>query len=251
MRFNVTKTKCVTFGKELLKHEPKFYLNGTVIESDTTVEILGVTFNSNGNYDTHIHKRINACRRNMYRLSVAGMSYPGLATDAKPYLWNSIGAPTLLYGLDSVPLSRNQINNLKSVQGCTIKRVMGISKKSHHTNLMDAMGVVNPETIIANNTIGLYRRIMQVDTPARSLQIRALANYMLTGSVIPGTLLHRLLNLGRSPIYLLFNSGCDKIRPGVSNSGVVDSLRYLIHHENFIKPWADEHILASLLTRAF
>ena len=35
------------------------------------------------------------------------------------------------------------------------------------------------------------------------------------------------------------------------NDGVVDSLRYLISRENFIKPYSNEHILGVLLTKAF
>ena len=33
--------------------------------------------------------------------------------------------------------------------------------------------------------------------------------------------------------------------------GIVDSLKMLIAHENFIKVYSEEHTLVSLLTRAF
>ena len=33
--------------------------------------------------------------------------------------------------------------------------------------------------------------------------------------------------------------------------GVVDSLSYLVMQENFIKPYSEEHVLATLLLRAF
>ena len=34
-------------------------------------------------------------------------------------------------------------------------------------------------------------------------------------------------------------------------SGIVDSLKVLIMHGNFIKPYPEQHVLASFLTRAF
>ena len=36
-----------------------------------------------------------------------------------------------------------------------------------------------------------------------------------------------------------------------SKCGIVDSLKNLIMTENFIKPYSEEHILATLLVRAF
>jgi isoprenylcysteine carboxyl methyltransferase (ICMT) family protein YpbQ len=33
--------------------------------------------------------------------------------------------------------------------------------------------------------------------------------------------------------------------------GVVDSIKYLLCHENYVKPWTDEIIFVSLFTRAF
>ena len=106
------------------------------------------------------------------------------------------------------------------------------------------------DVTLSKNTVGLYSRIMRVDTPARVLQMRALADFILYGKATPGTILCRIKDLGVSPTSLLFGSA---LIPHVeeNTSGVVEALRYLIHHEHFIKPWSDEHVLSALLTRAF
>ena len=61
-------------------------------------------------------------------------------------------------------------------------------------------------------------------------------------------------NTGVSLVKGLF-SRIYKPKPQVGNDnfndGVVDSLRYLISQENFIKPYSNEHILGVLLTKAF
>ena len=36
-----------------------------------------------------------------------------------------------------------------------------------------------------------------------------------------------------------------------TETGVVDTLRSLLMHEHFIKPYSEEHIMAALLLRAF
>ena len=64
------------------------------------------------------------------------MSYPGLNSDVKAFLWNTIGYHILAYGMESINLSESDIKNLKTMQGNTIKRVMDINKRSHHSNIL-------------------------------------------------------------------------------------------------------------------
>ena len=59
-----------------------------------------------------------------------------------------------------------------------------------------------------------------------------------------------LVNAGTNPV----NTLCHKpVRSHLAytEDGVVDSLKYLIHHENYIKPWSHEFILTTFLTKAF
>ena len=64
------------------------------------------------------------------------------------------------------------------------------------------------------------------------------------------TLLSHLVNSGANPLKML----CEKpSKDKVVNraDGVVDSLRYLLFQEIFIKPWSHEHLLTTFLTKAF
>ena len=73
--------------------------------------------------------------------------------------------------------------------------------------------------------------------------------YATNSILIPGTLVSRIVQSDHSPIDCLFN----KIyKEAVSpECGVVDSLMALITHQQFIKPYSEEHILASLLIKTF
>ena len=168
-------------------------------------------------------------------------------------MWKSIGSPLLSYGMESLSLSSTDLKVLKTTQGNIIKRVMGINKKSHHSKLFKALKVPSIEQVIQNNCLRLYSNIFKVDPPARELQSILLARYIINGSITKGTLLERVLKFGGNPIDTIFNKYSLKRgdREPTDDDGVTDSLRYLLYHEDYNKPWSHEHILATLLTKAF
>ena len=72
---------------------------------------------------------------------------------------------------------------------------------------------------------------------------------MLTGQTMKGSLVNKLLRAGHCPLGALFvqplvmKNTCD-------NNGIVDSLKYLVLYDNLIKPWSNEHVLTTHLTKA-
>ena len=249
-RFSTKKTKCIILGKQLTKETPVFYLNHQAINITEEVEILGVTLSSNKKNDLHIEKRMSSCRRAIYGLSSVGMTYPGLDTKVKVHIWKTVGVPTLLYGMDSLSLSPKDCSKLSSLATNTIKSVLGIRKRSHHSKLLEALGIPSMESEVRHATSSLFHRIFMADSPVRDLQNRLLARFLQTGSCVGGTLLSHLVNSGANPLEIL----CKKpSRDKEVNraDGVVDSLRYLLFHENFVKPWSHEHLLTTFLTKAF
>ena len=113
---------------------------------------------------------------------------------------------------------------------------------------------MNPvESLINNANLSLWWRLFQVSNPSRLLCARQLAEYILYKRTVRGTLLHRIVQLNVSPISCLMSKQwwVDSSLGTNTNNGVSDSLRYLIMQENFIKPYSDEHVLATLLTKAF
>jgi hypothetical protein len=95
---------------------------------------------------------------------------------------------------------------------------------------------------------------MCYDSPARDLNVHLLAQYMANGTIVPGTSISRMLKMGLNPVKCAFNklNTCYDGAPYVHNTdGIVDSLKCLLQHEHFIKPYSDEYTLVKLLTRAF
>ena len=249
-KFSTKKTKCVCFGKSLLNSATTWKLGQDIINLSDSVDVLGVNFDRKLTYKTHVQNRIQACRKNIYRLASVGMSYPGLQAEVKTYLWKIIGSPTLVYGMDSISLSASCNADIKTCEGNIIKRVVGMNKRSHHSSIFKALKIKPSCDIIRENTVGLYFRSFQVETPLLHLQTALLSDYLLNKTTITGTLIDRIVKYGLDPSFVAFN----KLVRGdnyTENDGIVDSLRYLLFHENYIKPWSEEHILATLLTKSF
>ena len=82
------------------------------------------------------------------------MSYTGLRSDVKAFQWITIGCPILEYGMESIDLSESDIKHLKTMQGNTMGRVMGINNRSHHSNILKVLGVPTVDDVIKTMQLG-------------------------------------------------------------------------------------------------
>ena len=249
--FNPSKTKCFISGKHRFCTEPRWYIGEHRIEVVNELDILGTVFDRDGSGSGHAERRINSCRRNFFGLGDIGMVYPGLDTNTKCYLWNTMCAPTLLYGAECIKISDPSMRRMESIQGCLIKQCLGLGKRHRHSNLLKALDIKTIESLVAQRSRSLYSRIFNIDSPARDLNLFFLESYITTGKTFPGTLCHNIVKQGSSPVALALGLKPNRAKHHTDENGIVDSLRFLVFHENFIKPYKEEHLLVSLLTRAF
>lgn len=249
-KFGLKRSKCVVIGKHPLITLPTWKLGMQSLVTDSDAEILGVTFEDSLTYSKHVQKRVTSCRQRIYGLTTVGMSYPGLASDTKAYIWKSVGAPMITYGMESVNLTHANLKHLKSAQATIIKRVMGIPKHSHHTILLEALNIPATDELIKNNVQRLFHRIFKCDSPAKDLQSKFLSHYLRNHELIPGSLLQRLVSQGVSPVKTIFNKP-GKWHNSKTNDGIMDSLQSMLFHDNYIKPHSNEHVIATLLLKAF
>ena len=217
---------------------------------ENKLEILGTVFSCDGKYNEHINSRIRKCRNSYYSLTKCGMAYPGATTDVKTYLWKSVCSPVLMYGTDGVSVGKNNVKQLDTAQGNLLKQAMGLSKRAHSTELLVALGIRRSRDVLNRNIVSLYSRIFNVSTPLLDLTSQFLSMYIVSNVVIPGTIVSDVLSMGISPLSYAFNKP-PKININIHDNGHIDSIRNLIYHENFLKPYSDEHTLVNLLTKSF
>ena len=250
-KFNPHKSKFIVMGPKLFSDPPRIYLDGEPMTISDDVNILGVNFNSKNTCKDHIEHRIQQCRRNYYSLGNSGLSYPGLDTEVKTHIWKSVCTPILTYGLETLSISNRSLSNLESTQGTFVKKYVGIGKRSHNTALLKALDIPRISDHVATKTLSLFNRCFKSQSPLTTLYAYLLSEYIVLGQRNKGSIIDRILNLGYSPVNVAFSDSRFRVPHYVPGDGTVDSLRYLVHHENFIKPWAEEHVLAVLLTRCF
>ena len=249
--FGIKKTKCMSVNSNLFVSEPKWTLGEKDIESVKHLEILGTIFSTNLSMEAHAQKRMKACRTAMYSMSEQGCCYPGLSSEVKVHLFKTIGQPTLLYGLEALPSNKGDFKSLNSCQASCVKRMLGFQQRTHHSNLLTAVNIQKVESMITRNTETLWRKAFQIDSALRSICALSLSNFIINAKLIPGSIVERLVTAGRSPMKLLLDLSYMPVRSTYSANGIVDSLKYLIMKEQFLKPYSDEYVLATLLVKAF
>ena len=221
-------------------------MNGQPIESTDEVQVLGVAFTSSTDHRSHLQLRMQKCRRAFYALLPAGITSPGLHPDLKARLWKTACQPVALYGCEAIPLRPTDIRALDSLQGELVKKSIGIGKRSHHSALLRALHIDRMEEIILRRNIQLQRVILATDSPARRLALFLAAQALASDEPAQRTLSARLHIAGIS-VLLPDAPVVDDPAP----DGTVDSLRNLLWHEHFIKPYSNELTLVRLLTRSF
>jgi hypothetical protein len=251
-KYGFKKTVCMTAGRCPLSSPPSWTLKNEPIQTADSLTILGVTYSScTSSGAVHTENRISAARRSMYGLAHAGALYPGLCTEAKVHIWKTIGLPTLTYGLEAVPLTKASLAAVEKCQATLIKRCLGLNKRSHHSNILHALNIAPVLHSVNAHAANVYTRIFKRNSPALLLNSFLLARFISTNVALEGTLLHRILTMGASPVRtLLRKKPC--CSPFYARSdGVIDSLKFLLHHANYVKPWSTEFILTSLMTKCF
>ena len=247
-KFSINKTKCMVIAGNCLAEEPKWFLNNVAIENVCKLEILGVHFSNVNGDKNHVENRTTKFRNSFYSLRDVGLAYPGCDSNVKAYLFKTMCQPVLTYGLDALSISKASLNNLETVQGNLVKQALGLNKHAKSTKLLQAFNVDKVEDKVRYNTASLLYRIFCVDSPVQELTKYFLSLYICDGILYTGTLIDRIVSYGLSPTYCMFNRFS---MPPKSECGLVDSLRVLLSHSNFIKPYSEEHVLSSLLTKAF
>jgi hypothetical protein len=122
-------------------------------------------------------------------------------------------------------------------------------RRSHYSSLLKALHIPPVTDILNKSTAGLLHRIFQVSSPTRSFQSRALAELIINGKMTKNSLLARVIRAGHSPTHLVI-SPPKTVFPS-SQDGISDTLRHLLLHDNYFRPFSHEHFLASLLLKCF
>ena len=169
-KFGIKKTKCISYVQTILKSEPKWSLGQVPIDSVDNIEILGMILSSDGKCINHVESSILKYRKSYFSLNNVGMPYPGLSVNLKLNLWYNICRPILTFGIEIVWfLNRAMYSKLESHQGTVVKYFLGLSRYSHDSKLLAALGIIPIEESIKSMSVSLMKNISLMNSPVRSL----------------------------------------------------------------------------------
>ena len=72
---------------------------------------------------------------------------------------------------------------MESYQGTAVKQFLGIGKRSHHSNLLEALYIPTVKSIVDRNVpvLSMYYRVFQTESPLKQIYCLQFGRYTLTG----------------------------------------------------------------------
>ena len=137
-KFDIKKTKCISYGQTILKCESKWSLGQVHIDNVDNIDILGMILSSDRQCINQVDNGIFKCRKSYLSLNNGGICHTnGLPVDLKLHLWHTIICrPILTFGLETVHLNRAMYSKFESIQGTIVQSFLGLSRYSHHSKLL-------------------------------------------------------------------------------------------------------------------
>ncbi len=111
------------------------------------------------------------------------------------------------------------------------------------------MSISKIEDVLQRNTISLLKRILAIDCEVNDICTYIMQRYFTENVIYSKTLIGRIVSMGISPLTVLCHNG--QSSHDLPADGHIESLKFLIHNENYIKPWSMEYKLVQLLTKSF
>ena len=161
----------------------------------------------------------------------AGMSYPGADVSIKKHLWATICQPTLLYGMECVELSKTILSQLETIQSNHIEQSLGLNRSARSSYILDSLQLPRVKSVLSKKCSTFYHSIFQNDTPTAELNYILLARYVASGQLIEGTLIHKIVNFGLSPISVALSGTNNNIINHITPCGIIDSIQSFLSYE--------------------
>ena len=171
-----TKTKSMTHNLRT-KAETNFSMNGNEITNVNSYKHLGLVRKSKPNENTElITERMQLARSTAYALMGTGLhGLNGVNPEVSVTLWNLYIQPILIYGLESIQLSRADISKLDKYQGDFLRQIQHLLERVASCSVYILTGLLPIEAEIHKSQLTLFGNIIRQDCVERDLAIRQLA----------------------------------------------------------------------------
>jgi hypothetical protein len=159
IKFNGDKTQLMVVNykyKEIYNLE----LNGKQLERVNVMKYLGVLIQDNYKNDLHLEDRVSKLNKAFNSIRTAGVYNSQLSVKLISRLYMVYLRPILTYGLDVISLTKTQEDDLSTIETNMIKKMLGISKCCHHSELLRALYIKDFHLNLKISKLNLVLRLL-------------------------------------------------------------------------------------------
>jgi hypothetical protein len=181
-QFNVKKSKVMVMNSNIKpsvwQDLPLWTLSeGNSIAVSNKETHLGIVRTPDCKSGTTVVENIKLARRSLFSLTGAGM-YGLNGAHPKPsvHLWNTYIIPRLVYGLDVIPITSRQLEDLEIFQRSNLKRIQHLPPGTPNAAVLLLVGTLPIEAVIDQKVLSLYTNMCRLeDSRERCILQRQLA----------------------------------------------------------------------------
>ena len=135
-----------------------FFYSSTIINS---LFVYGIVRNVNGKSD--IEQKVNLGRKTAYSLMGAGFhGGGGLKPSQNGHIWSTFVVPRLLYGLESILLSKKDVECLEKFQRKCLKQIQGLPDKTANSISLALLGVLPLNAVVHKNALTTFLNMIRL-----------------------------------------------------------------------------------------
>ena len=252
--FNPVKTECVIIGGNPFNTNPKWTINNINLSVSEKVKYLGIEIGDlSGKY--HCDSRVRSSNKAFYSLQGAGLNKHGVNPKVAFHIYNTAVKSTILYGCESINISKLNIKKLEICLGKQVKSILGLRHSSRTSPILKAFNMNNVENSIHKASLELLKKCILSNLASKHLHYCLYRNR--SKDCVKGTLVSRVLtycnkneiNFTKYVFNHSYALNMNKLlnkNINIDEDGLVDSVRMLIH--NYGK---DEQYLLQMLLHPY
>ena len=171
IKLNVEKSQYMKFdaiGRKGTNDD--LIVNGTKLKKEKSIKYLGVIISEDLTGNDHIKDRILKTIRALYSLNPTKITSKTMNYAIKLFMIKAYCDPSLFYGIENITVSRKHLKDLHSCTGQMIKRVLSLSKRCRHTDLMLADNMLPTKTKIKRIKLSFFVRLTENETTREILE---------------------------------------------------------------------------------
>jgi len=168
IKWNPLKTEYIIFNKDLVRSKEEVtndhwlgmpQLSNEIISEVEQFRYLGVWISNKNNNVVYLEKRRNAFFTSKAKIEMIGLNDKCIHPYTRAKLFKIYYRPVLTYGWENFDLKDNEISSISKLETNALKDLMGISRKSHHTELLAHLAINRTKNNYLLNKLKFFKRL--------------------------------------------------------------------------------------------